>query len=191
MRLMRMPSKIKKQKFENILPKMSIEYIDEATFVIEQKMWRTLSRKKEKAEITWYETRHQGTSVTGSYWIDWRFTYQTSTTKKSKDFLRFLYKLRHKTKEKWIVLIIDNASIHKSKVVVEYCDGCYIVLVYLPPYSPEYNKIEFLWKQLKRWFRKIQRNYDKTQKAIKVATNAIKEDFKRVDISQFINTLDS
>ncbi len=188
---MRNPSKIKKWKFEELLPKMSILFVDESTFEISQKMWRILARKGEKPDITWYETRHKWISVTGTYWIDWDFTYQTSNTKKTKDFLMFLYKIRHKIKKKWILLIIDNASIHRSKKVKKYCGEHNIMLIFLPPYSPEYNKIEFVWKWLKRAFRKIQRKYDNIRKWIKMASNAIKDEFNWTDIYKLINFLDS
>jgi len=130
-------------------------------------------------------------SVTGVYLTTWEFTYQTSETKKQGDFLNFLYKIRHKTKKKWFILIIDNASIHKTKKVKEYCKIYNIKLVYLPPYSPEYNKIEFLWKWLKNMFRRVQRKYDDIKKAIKFASNNIKDEFKWVDICKMINLLDS
>jgi len=170
---------------------MSIWYIDESTFVISQKVWRILVRKGEKADITWYETRHKWTSVTWYYWIDWDYTYQTSQSKKTGDFMRFLYKLRHRTKKKWMLLIIDNASIHKTNKVLIYCKAHNIILVFIPPYSPEYNKIEFVRKHIKREFRRIQRKYDKIQKWIKMSSKTIKNEFLGVNILKMINTLDS
>ena len=170
---------------------MSIFFIDESTFVISQKMWRVLVRCWEKADIRWYETRHKWTSVTWAYGIDGEFVYRTSVKKKTWDFLKFLYKLRHKEKKKRMILIVDNASIHKSKKVKEYCAERNIILVFLPPYSPEYNKIEFLWKWLKRAFRKIQWKHDDIKKAIKMASTNIKDDFRWVDIYQTINLLNS
>lgn len=156
-----------------------------------QNVWRILVRPWEKARRTWYETRHKWTSVTGVYMVDWWFMYQTSETKKQSDFLKFLYKIRHKIKKKRLILIIDNASIHKTKKVREYCKNHNIKLVYLPPYSPEYNKIEFLWKRLKNMFRRVQRKYDDIKKAIKFASNNIKDEFKWVDIYKMINLLNS
>jgi len=48
------------------------------------------------------------------------------------------------------VIILDNASIHKSKKVKNYLkQHPNIHLFYLPVYSPEYNPIELFWKWIK------------------------------------------
>jgi transposase len=49
-----------------------------------------------------------------------------------------------------IVVIIDNFSSHKSGLVREKAKELGIYLVYLPPYSPNLNPIEFIWKSIKR-----------------------------------------
>jgi hypothetical protein len=40
------------------------------------------------------------------------------------------------------VLIMDNASIHHSDVVKTLCQEAGVILIYLPPYSPDMNPIE-------------------------------------------------
>jgi transposase len=68
----------------------------------------------------------------------------------SEPFLCFLTQLRQKTPEKQIVIILDNASIHKSKKVKGFLKRhTNIHLLYLPTYSPEYNPVELFWKWLK------------------------------------------
>ena len=50
------------------------------------------------------------------------------------------------------VLVLDNASIHKSKKVKKRIRGWEnqgLTLYFIPPYSPELNKIEILWKHIK------------------------------------------
>jgi len=49
-----------------------------------------------------------------------------------------------------IVLILDNARIHHAKVTIEACEKLCIKLVHLPPYSPDLNPIESLWKDGKK-----------------------------------------
>lgn len=51
--------------------------------------------------------------------------------------------------DKPIAYLIDNASWHKTKKVKEYCEENNITLLFLPPYSPEYNPIERVWSFLK------------------------------------------
>lgn len=152
-------------------------------------MWRVLVRQWEKAKRKWFETRHKGTSVTWFYWIDWSFHYRSSDTKKQEDFLQFLYQITFRCKKKRLVLVVDNASIHKAKKVKIYCKEHHIKLVHLISYSPEHTKIEFLWRRLKNMFRRIQREYDDLKKAIKQSSQTIKNGFKGVDILQLLNVL--
>ncbi len=55
-----------------------------------------------------------------------------------------------------LILIVDNASIHRSKkmvVFLEMLKSDYSTSLYfIPAYSPELNRIEMVWKQMKyRW----------------------------------------
>ena len=54
------------------------------------------------------------------------------------------------------VLVMDNASIHRSPRVRHLCADFGVFLEYLPPYSPDFNPIEKSFKVLKSW---IKRNY--------------------------------
>jgi transposase len=54
------------------------------------------------------------------------------------------------------IVVIDNAAIHKGKAMDSKrqqwaAQGLY--LYYLPPYSPELNRIRLLWKQAKYYWR--------------------------------------
>jgi len=46
------------------------------------------------------------------------------------------------------VLLMDNASIHRSITIVQLCRKFGVQLEYLPPYSPDYNPIERSFKVL-------------------------------------------
>jgi len=47
------------------------------------------------------------------------------------------------------VLVMDNASIHKSARIKQLCDAAGVKLIYLPPYSPDLNPIEQWFSSLK------------------------------------------
>jgi putative transposase len=49
-----------------------------------------------------------------------------------------------------ICLVLDNFQTHKAKRVKEKARTLNIELIYLPPYSPDLNPIEYLWKSIKR-----------------------------------------
>nr|BAD18133.1 transposase B of IS642 [Halalkalibacterium halodurans] len=66
-------------------------------------------------------------------------------------FLRFLQKvLKHYPTGK-IVMVLDNARIHHAKLIEPFLRNHQhrLELVFLPPYSPELNLIEGLWKWLR------------------------------------------
>ena len=58
-------------------------------------------------------------------------------------FLKFL--ARYRDRRRQTVLIVDNAGYHHPPV----CPDC-LRLDYLPPYSPELNPIERVWKLLRK-----------------------------------------
>lgn len=48
-----------------------------------------------------------------------------------------------------MVLIIDNARFHKSKKIIELLDKIQCRVIFLPPYSPDFNPIEHHWTAVK------------------------------------------
>jgi transposase len=65
-------------------------------------------------------------------------------------FLRFLQQLMLDARQP-IILVVDGHSIHKAKLVKEYVASTQgkLELVYLPPYSPQLNPDEQVWKNVK------------------------------------------
>ena len=72
----------------------------------------------------------------------------------SEIFIEFLDEIAKKY-DKPVVLIVDNASFHRSKLVVQRLEDLKrrgLTLHFLPAYSPELNRIETLWRIMKhRW----------------------------------------
>lgn len=63
----------------------------------------------------------------------------------------FKHVLRHL--EGPLVILLDNARIHRAKVVQEFLKteaGKRITVFHTPPYAPEFNPIEWLWAWIKR-----------------------------------------
>lgn len=70
----------------------------------------------------------------------------------AESFLLFLRQLVSRYKNRKIHLIVDNASYHKVPKVREWLEENTerIELHYLPPYSPEFNATEHVWKETRR-----------------------------------------
>lgn len=51
------------------------------------------------------------------------------------------------------VVIMDNASFHKSQKTKELIESVGCRLIFLPPYSPDLNPIEKFWANMKRWIK--------------------------------------
>ena len=60
--------------------------------------------------------------------------------------IRFLQDLERESLAERIHIILDNASAHKCQKLKDFLQGSRIELHYLPPYSPNLNPIERLWK---------------------------------------------
>lgn len=80
-----------------------------------------------------------------------RIIYGVAERKNAEVFTQFLEFLSSRyQRAKRIHLILDNYIIHKAQRVVRTLEalGARIVVHFLPPYSPQDNLIERLWKQL-------------------------------------------
>jgi transposase len=64
------------------------------------------------------------------------------------DFIRYLLQ----STQGQIYLILDNARWHRSKILKELFEANQqrLVFIYLPPYSPELNPIERVWRITRR-----------------------------------------
>jgi transposase len=69
---------------------------------------------------------------------------------KTEDFCGFLMEVRSCNPTNRICLVLDNFATHKAKRVKEKAEELNIELIYLPPYSPDLNPKEYLWKSIKR-----------------------------------------
>lgn len=72
------------------------------------------------------------------------------------------------------LVIMDNLRCHKVKDVKEAIQQTGAQLLYLPPYSPDFNPIEMMWSKLKAILRKVKaRTVDSLLAALPKAFQAI------------------
>jgi transposase len=51
------------------------------------------------------------------------------------------------------VVVMDNLSAHKSPQIRRLIEAAGASVLYLPPYSPDFNPIEMIWSKIKRLLR--------------------------------------
>ena len=77
-----------------------------------------------------------------------------------EDFIEQLLPKCGRWPEPHPVLIMDNASFHRSERVKHKCDDAGVKLVYLPPYSPDLNPIEEFFAELKLFIKRHWPTYE-------------------------------
>ena len=72
------------------------------------------------------------------------------------------------------IVVMDNLSAHKVSGVRELIEDAGAELLYLPPYSPDFNPIEMCWSKFKQLLRKAKaRSLDTLENSIADALKAI------------------
>lgn len=69
---------------------------------------------------------------------------------KQEDIREVLKEFRRANPNKRLVIVLDNFSSHHAMLVREYAAENGIRFAYLPPYSPDLNPIEQVWRTIKR-----------------------------------------
>lgn len=67
------------------------------------------------------------------------------------------------------VIVIDNASFHHSQSIEEIVAAAECEIWYLPPYSPDLNKIERWWFVFKNWMRQRWNEFDSFRDCVDAA----------------------
>ena len=122
--------------------------MDESIFPIKPYITRGYFRKGSRPSIRYSQNPRQKVCAFGALSED-GFTGMTTEKINQYSFKKFIQKLYGKFGK--IVLLLDNASWHHAKSIERYVKDRDIILIFLPPYSPEINPIEQSWKQLKKY----------------------------------------
>ena len=69
---------------------------------------------------------------------------------KKESVCEFLEEIREKNPDKIIIIVLDNFRSHHAGKTRRKAKKLNMVLVYLPPYSPDLNPIEQIWRAIKR-----------------------------------------
>jgi transposase len=132
-----------------------IFYQDEVGFQTEGTLAYTWGPKGKKIAIKNYG-RHGRVNLIGAFELGTGIFHGVLTSFKvnAMRFRRFICHLKRQMRTDKIVLICDNASFHKAKWFTAWANTqhTWLSLEFLPPYSPDFNPIERLWRWLKTEF---------------------------------------
>lgn len=114
----------------------------------------------QQKSIAQHQNRGRRINIMGVWETATSFEYGLKVgTYKAKNYLQFMDTQADKAMKrlfdtgKHTVMIQDNASIHRANIVkerVHVWEKQGLILFFLPPYSPEMNRIEEQWLHLKR-----------------------------------------
>ncbi len=95
-------------------------------------------------------TAHMRANTFGFYAINGNSVVNFRKHSKKEDVCEFLENIRDKNPGKRIIIILDNFKSHHAKMTIAKAKDLDEILVFLPPYSPDLNPLEFIWKSIKR-----------------------------------------
>ena len=96
---------------------------------------------------------------------------------KAENVCEFLVKIVEQNPGKRIILIPDNSKAHHADKTIRKARELDITLVFLPPYSPNLNPVEFMWKSIKR---EVSVRFVQSKEHLR---NIIKKEFMKVEKS--------
>jgi len=121
---------------------INLYFQDESRFVLFTKKGKALTVKGIKPICPFQQ-------VFQSLYLFGAFSSINGNNCNANSFQLFLNEFSKQNKEELKVIVLNNGAFHKAKSLV-IPDN--IVLVFLPPYSPELNPAEKMWAKFKRDF---------------------------------------
>ena len=137
-------------------------FLDETGLSTSLHQSKVYAKKGMPAPVIHRHIRGASRSIIGVVTTDGKSSY--SVMKKALNKVSFEEFIRNHIipiATKPYTLIMDNLSIHKNKACLELLKKHQIEVIFQPPYSPEYNPIEFVWGWVKKSLRRgMERNID-------------------------------
>lgn len=145
-----------KEKQENHveLPVDKLVFLDESGVNID--MVRRYGRAKNKNRVNDYAPVNtpKKTTLVSSVRLNGTQAYEFfQGSLNGKNFLSYVKNTLIPTLKKGDIVVMDNLSCHKVKGVKEAIEEAGASVLYLPPYSPDFNPIEMMWSKMKTLLR--------------------------------------
>ena len=143
-----------KQEHHVELPVDKLVFLDESGLNID--MVRRYGRAKNKNRVNDYAPVNtpKKTTLVSSVRLDGTQAYEFfQGSLNGKNFLSYVKNTLIPTLKKGDIVVMDNLSCHKVKGVKEAIEEAGASVLYLPPYSPDFNPIEMMWSKMKTLLR--------------------------------------
>jgi transposase len=150
-------------------------FLDESS--INTGMTRLYGRSQGKTRVVEYvpDVRFERTSIVSTIRLDGTMT--PCAFRGSMNGERFVEYIKNNvapTLKQGDILALDNLKAHKVKGVSEAIEAVGANVLYLPPYSPEFNPIELMWSKMKANLRKTKaRSFEAIERAIETALKTV------------------
>jgi len=127
-------------------------FVDETGLNREYRRLYARAKRGVKVHDTRPGKRQKRTNIIGALWGEKHIalkSYEHSTTSAFfEDWFEFdLIPLL----TEGAVVVMDNASFHRKNALWKIAEKYGVFVLFLPPYSPEFNPIEHSWANFKRW----------------------------------------
>jgi len=92
----------------------------------------------------------------------------------SELFRAYVQQVLAKALEPGDVVVMDNLAPHKASGIKEAIESVGASVLYLPPYSPDFNPIECLWSKVKQYLRSLAaRTFDALSDGLAAALDTV------------------
>lgn len=137
-----------------------LKYLDESGCCQQRASDYGYSPRGQQKRVTQRKRRGRRINILGIWQPKRQFDYalmvgtlKTSTFLKLMDWQAAKAQVHFQQSGQFTVIVLDNASVHRSKLTQQKQQRWQqqgLLLFFLPPYSPQMNRIEEEWLQLKR-----------------------------------------
>ena len=156
-------NKEKRDKYQEIIKDIapeSIVYIDESGIELTTCKDRGWGKKSEKLVAKRSGKYYERTNIIAGYVGNKSIAPMVFNGSCNTDlFNNWVEHFLIKELKKGQVVIMDNASFHKSQKTKELIESVGCRVIFLPPYSPDLNPIEKFWANMKRWIKQKIENF--------------------------------
>ncbi|MGE5350874.1 MAG: IS630 family transposase [Acidobacteriota bacterium] len=127
---------------------VAIGFLDEASPQNKANSSRVWNIEKPEMEVN---TEKFKVNTIGFYAIEGQNVLDFLLDSKTESLKEFFKEIRNVNDSyEYIIVILDNFKTHHATEIEKIAFDLGILLIFLPPYSPDLNPIEFIWKSIKR-----------------------------------------